>query len=257
MYSTPSSEMLWDSAKFREYVAMLHSYYLLVLEICNTCDLLPRHKQRCRNCGQHHPVLDGMWSSDCIVLGPRSHADGSRKRKRIPDASRLSLWPICPDVRAQALLFDSIFHLWNLMKQHNEDVRGRFVQGDVGKGELKAKAPLVWLEWIASDGHRGQTRNQENYDRIWHRCVKHETEEGQIIPTAWVSLRDIPVDPGQYTRHCSLSMSQQSPKTSTNSSLPPSPSYVRRTSGAMTDLDDCYLSSFHRAWTSSADNTMQ
>ena len=75
------------------------------------------------------------------------------------------------------------------MKHENDDLREGLAVLKPIKGSLKARAPLLWLQWKRWDGMHGQTRNQENFEKLWKTFVSATTEEGILLPVAWLTLR--------------------------------------------------------------------
>lgn len=92
-------------------------------------------------------------------------------------------------IREQAALFDQIWFWFLDMKHENDEVRKGLAAAQRSKGSLKAKAPLLWLQWRRWDGLSGQTRNQENFEKLWKGFVVAEGQEGRQMPVAWLTLR--------------------------------------------------------------------
>ncbi len=145
----------------------------------------------CRNCGQHHPVIPGTYSSDCVIVGGRSHSSPTKRtsQSRLPPSESLTTVLMPATIREQAALFDQIWFWFLDIKHENDNLRQGVAAAQRTKGSLKAKAPLLWLQWKRWDGLHGQTRNQENYEKLWKSFVSASTPEGQQQPVAWLTLR--------------------------------------------------------------------
>lgn len=174
-----------------------------------------QHPRQCRTCGQVHPIIPGTHSTDCILLGTRTHSTSTRSNSPyFPPPHLLTTIPIPLNIRSQALLFDQIWFWFVDMKHENDNIRNSLQSHyHIDKGTLRSTAPLLWFEWRRWDEVRGQTRNQENFDKVWKRLVwvdGGEVGKGEKVPVAWVTLRS--VDSSQSSKNADMNPSIPSPK---------------------------------------------
>jgi hypothetical protein len=157
----------------------------------------PQRTRCCRTCGQLHPHVPGMHSNDCVLIGGRTHGRSGRRGSEdsFPSSDRLITIPMPTSIREQAMLFDQIWFWFIDMKHENDDARSMLSQYSVDKGTLRAAAPMLWLEWKRWDDLRGQTRNQENFDKAWQNFVYVTDGCGRRTPVAWLTLRSMPARP--------------------------------------------------------------
>lgn len=155
--------------------------------------------RQCQTCGQIHPSVPGMYWKDCVLIGGR--ARGRADRRGLPDncppSDHLTTIPMPTSIREQAILFDQIWFWFVDMKHENDDVRDQLSMYSVNKGTLRSAAPLLWLEWKRWGDVRGQTRNQENFDKAWKNFVHFVDGYGRKMPVAWLTLRSMP--PNTYS----------------------------------------------------------
>jgi hypothetical protein len=62
---------------------------------------------------------------------------------------------------------DYIWDEFDSLMSEVELKRANVASARHGKGALKSEAPIPWLSWTTSSGRHGQTRNRENFCKIW------------------------------------------------------------------------------------------
>lgn len=87
------------------------------------------------------------------------------------------------------MLFDQIWFWFIDMKRENDGLRDELALQHINKGTLRTTAPLLWFEWKRWDDQRGQTRNQENFDKAWKSFVRFDDGRGQKVSVAWLTVR--------------------------------------------------------------------
>jgi len=149
----------------------------------------------CGTCGQCHPHIPGRYTADCVMVGSRSHKQPRRRKSNEVLAEDRLITILMPTtIREQAILFDHIWFWFVDLKHNNTDIRECVSSLTTAKGALRAVAPLLWLEWKSWDGTRGQTRSQENYEKLWKTFVQSVDESGRNLPVAWLTLRNLGPD---------------------------------------------------------------
>lgn len=153
---------------------------------------------QCQNCGQYHPLVNGRCSQHCVKIKIRSHRKGLRSQTsdgswtshhdqctNVNTGARHTV-PLPGDVRGRANFFDSIY-FWFADHKIYIDRKRDYLQDHVEKGTLKIMAPIPWLRWAGCDGESGQTRNQENWDKMW-KSFSYCSCSGQEQLIAWVTI---------------------------------------------------------------------
>lgn len=95
--------------------------------------------------------------------------------------------PIPVDIRRQADLLDAIFFWFAHYKAQNEEHRDFLWSVTRQKGVLKTEAPLPWLHWRGCHDDHGQTRNQQNWDKMWYKFLTCSCSEREQL-VAWVTI---------------------------------------------------------------------
>ena len=137
-----------------------------------------RHEQACRNCGDHHPIVLGYFSKDCVMIGTRmriQRAYGS------PPPKAITMTMPMPAYRRQATFFKE---LWDCFLE--EAARGG-CGINIANGQSE---PLLWLQWKSWNGNLGQTKNKGAFDNLWEGFVRARPEENELeAPVAWLTIR--------------------------------------------------------------------
>ena len=77
-----------------------------------------------------------------------------------------------------AALRDFLWDEFSFMMSDVEGKRHTLKTPNYNKGELKMSAPIPWLLWITSAGKQGQTRNKDNFFKIWEENVESCVRSG-------------------------------------------------------------------------------
>ncbi|KPI36595.1 uncharacterized protein AB675_4422 [Cyphellophora attinorum] len=88
---------------------------------------------------------------------------------------------VLPQTAGQALIphisanhvRDYIWDEFDSLMSEVELKRANVASAGHGKGALKSEAPIPWLSWTTSSGKNGQTRNRNNFCKIWKVNVEH------------------------------------------------------------------------------------
>lgn len=142
----------------------------------------------CRNCGTPHVIIPGEYSLDCNYIAIRSHRDRGASKCVNHCRSSVETRRFPSNMKERTILFDEIFFWFHNQKAENDCVRESVAARYRQKGVLKTKAPLPWLQWKRFDGAHGQTRNQENWDRIWSSFDHCVLDSGEVQPIAWLTI---------------------------------------------------------------------
>lgn len=117
----------------------------------------------------------------CISTGQTR----SKWQHMIEDLTEPTLIPI--HIQERASKFDNVWFDFVELKDRNEYRRKHVSLVTKEHGALKAQAPLPWLLYKLPDGTSGQTRNQENFDKMWGKCVS--SEEGLGPPIRFLTVQ--------------------------------------------------------------------
>lgn len=176
----------------------------------------------CMNCGQTHPTVPGKHSATCVFIGARTHGSGSDIQiaaERLQTQAYTTI-PIPSSFTGKAELFDQIWSFFEDIKDENEQLRDHLSRSRSRKGSLRTDAPLIWLRWRSSDGRRGQTRNEKNYQDLWRGLVQVPSgRDGRMIDVAWLTLSPLNATPeSPEPQKAFLSRPSTASTTSVNSS---------------------------------------
>lgn len=124
----------------------------------------------CNNCGHAHPRLHDASPANCFFITIRRSG-----RDRIPLSTPHSVGvrPTTNTASFDHQLRDYIWDEFDSLKAEVDLDRDQIAlqRSPHAKGQLKEKAPLPWLAWVAPDGRSGQTRNRANFFAIWDKIM--------------------------------------------------------------------------------------
>ena len=133
----------------------------------------------CRNCGQIHNSGRQPSGADCFVLTVKR---SGHIRFGQFDQTHSIILPDSAEDRQK--LRDFIWEEFESIKIENDMDREEIATQNNPKGQLRMKAPFIWLSWTAVDGKSGQTRNKINFGSIWEKMIESVAERRPLVLTS-------------------------------------------------------------------------